>query len=275
VPSRGGHKADDEDDLKRGGREDEGHAAQKVNTGRNHRRSMDECRDRRRTSHGVREPYVERHLGALAHHAAEKEQADPSHRAGGDGRGLKRRRELDEADRAELPEAPDDADKEAEVAHPVHYERLLGGIARLVGQVVADEHVGAEADKLPEDEEHEEVLGNHDARHGEHEERESAEEAAARGVVVRITEGEKVDEEAHHRDDHEEQGRHLVKVEAEIDGEVAERQPREGCLIVLAVPAAEKQAEREQHLNAGGADGQGCGEASAPAAQKGDKRGGE
>jgi hypothetical protein len=42
---------------------------------------------------------------------------------------------------------------------------------------VADEHVGTDADQLPEDEHHDEVVGQDDAGHREHEERQPGEVA--------------------------------------------------------------------------------------------------
>ena len=55
--------------------------------GRDHRRRVDERRDRRRTLHGVGQPDVERELRRLAD-GADREQ----HRGGGEGRGSHRRR---------------------------------------------------------------------------------------------------------------------------------------------------------------------------------------
>jgi hypothetical protein len=46
--------------------------------------------------------------------------------------------------------------------------------AAVLVEPMADEQVGAHADQFPEDEHHEEVVGQHDAGHREHEQREPA-----------------------------------------------------------------------------------------------------
>ena len=55
--------------------EQEEHAAQHVHARRHHRRGMNQRADRRGAFHGVGQPDVQRELRALAHRAAEDQQA--------------------------------------------------------------------------------------------------------------------------------------------------------------------------------------------------------
>ena len=90
-----------------------------------------------------------------------------------------------------------DAEAEAEVADAVDDERLLGGVVgRAAPEVEADQQVGAEADRLPEDEEQEEVVGQHQHQHREDEERQVGEEAVVAAVAVHVADGVDVDQEA-------------------------------------------------------------------------------
>jgi hypothetical protein len=88
--------------------------------------------------------------------------------------------EFGEVDGAVEPVAHDDAEQETEVADAVDDEGLFRGVGRgLLRVVVVDQQVGAETDQLPEDEHHEKIVGEHDAEHREHEDRQAAEVAGA------------------------------------------------------------------------------------------------
>ena len=80
VAIRAGHDrgdgADPRDDVQRlrRGLDEKTDAHQHVNTGRHHGRGVDQCGDRRRTFHRVRQPNVQRKLRGLADGAAKNEQ---------------------------------------------------------------------------------------------------------------------------------------------------------------------------------------------------------
>ena len=91
--------------------------------------------------------------------------------------------------RAELRPQQEDRDRQADVADPVHEERLLrrGGRGRAV-LVPADQQVGGQADALPAEVEHHEVVAQHQQQHRGDEQVELGEEpppAAGRGSCSR------------------------------------------------------------------------------------------
>ena len=71
-------RADDRDERQRRLRplEQRAHPRHHEDAGRDHRRRVDQRRDRRRAFHRVGQPHVQRHLRALAHRADEQADAD-------------------------------------------------------------------------------------------------------------------------------------------------------------------------------------------------------
>jgi hypothetical protein len=117
---------------------------------------------------------------------------------------------------------------------------------------VVDQQPGAETDQLPEDENHEQIVGEHDADHREHEDRQPAEEPRLRRIVVHVAEREDVDQEADEADDEEHERGEVVELEAERDGEIPELQPLPGGgEIALAVQ--QQRSRRWRRRGAGGA----------------------
>ena len=61
-----------------------------------------------------------------------------------------------------------DADHEAKITNPIDGKCLFSGIGGgIFGKVMADENVGANANQLPKNEHHEEVVRENNAQHGE------------------------------------------------------------------------------------------------------------
>ena len=116
----------------------------------------------------------------LPHRAGEEQERDPGQRLARLADAAGRLRE-DRRRNCSVPNGPEDqhdAQAEAEVADAVDDECLLGGVGRRAAlEVVADQQVGAETDRLPEDEEEQEVVGQHQHQHREDEERQVGEEA--------------------------------------------------------------------------------------------------
>ena len=238
-------------DEEQGGRSEDGEEPpHQVHPGGHHRGRVDQGRDRRRPGHRVGEPHVERELGALADAAREDAQSRQRQEAIGDADGVLRvgpvvTVKLDEflAVGSDLeiefsrrsPEplidlrevegtegGPEDAEphQHPHVADPVDDEGLVRRVAvRLVLVPEADQEVRANPDQLPEDEDHEDVRRSHEPEHREAEEREIREESRIPRVVVHVAHGIDVDERRDERDHQEHDGRQVVDVDANREGE--------------------------------------------------------
>ena len=207
--------------------EEEEHAAEHVNAGGDHRRSMDERADGGRAFHRVRQPDVEREHRALAHRAAEDQEAGHRrHAAPGFGSLEQTLLKFIEADRTERRPDEDDAEDESEVAETIRDERFLAGIGR--GRLLipeADEQIAGNTDELPEDEGHHQVVCEHDAEHREHEEAEAAEVAAHAAVFLHVAIGVDVNHRADAGHDEEHQQAERVEAQAKFNLQVANRKP--------------------------------------------------
>ena len=238
LGERDGRGEDGREDADRGDQderlwcmgEDGAAAGDEVDAGVDHRGGVDEGADRRRALHRVRQPDVERELGALAHGAAEQQQADADHHPRLDLAQLEllrqEREDLGEVQRADRGPDGHDAQREAEVADAVDQERLLGGQGRAALAVPeADEQVARQAHQLPGREQQQVVRRQHQQQHAEHEEVEVGEEAPPAGVVGHVADGVDVDQHAD-RGDHDQHHRGQV-VEEQLKGmlEVARRDP--------------------------------------------------
>ena len=91
-------------------------------------------------------------------------------------------------------------EQEAEVADAVDNKCFLAGVRCGVLLVVeADQQVGREADTFPADEEQQEVLGQNQRQHEEHEEVQVGEEAVEPIFVRHVADGVQMNEEAERR----------------------------------------------------------------------------
>ena len=167
-------------------------ARDQIDARRDHGRRMDEGRHRCRTLHGVGKPDEQGDLRALAegsqHEAVGDERCRPA--------GFRARRRLASGHRLEERRVlhrtvvdPDEehAEREAEVAHPVHDEGLLGGRhgARALVEV-ADEQVTGQSDAFPSEVQQDEVAAHHQRAHGEQEDAHGAEEPRVALADVRL-----------------------------------------------------------------------------------------
>ncbi len=206
---------------------------------------MDEGRDRGRALHRVGQPGEERQLGRLADRAHEEEERDGQVGVGGDARvGLGE--DLAVVQGAEGDPDQHDAEAEAEVPHPGHDEGLLarvGGRLPLVPE--ADQEVGAEAHRLPEHVQDQEVAGQHQHHHREHEEVQVGEEAGVAVVVVHVAGGVEVDEEAHSGHHQQHHRGELVHLRGDRGLERSRDHPREQVAGPgLAVPDPDEHEAR-------------------------------
>ncbi len=151
-----------------------------------------------------------------------------------------------EAQRAEQGPDHHDPEPEPEVADAVDDERLLGRACRrrlLVPE--ADERVAAQADRLPADVEHQEVVAQDQQQHAEHEQVQVGEEAPEPAVAVHVADGVDVDQQAHGRDHQEQHGGQGVDLERDVDLEVADGYPAVERDVQLV--AAEDHVGEDDH----------------------------
>ncbi len=110
--------------------------------------------------------------------------------------------DVGEVERAEVADEEEHGEQEAEVADAVDDECLAAGVGGGgLLEVEADEQVRGEADAFPADEEQQEVGGEDQHQHEEHEEVEVGEEAPVAFFVRHVADGVEVDEEADAGDD--------------------------------------------------------------------------
>ena len=195
---------------------------------------MDEGGHGCRALHRVRQPDVQRELRALAHRPGEDQQRHHEQRDGV-GVALGEQRfdrfadvERGFAGRPGVDEDGHDPEREPDVADPVDDERLLGRERRRPFAVPEpDQQVAREPDQLPRDEDDEPVVGEDQEQHREHEQVQVGEEAPVPGVVAHVADRVDVDQQADRRH-HDEQARgQRVDDEADVDDEVAGRDPGE------------------------------------------------
>ena len=203
-------------------------AGDEIHAGGHHRGGMDQGGHRRGTGHRVRQPGLERHLRGLADGAAEQQQRNDRHRrravrpqlAGAGHGGL-------HLDRAHLAEQEEQAEQHGGVADAGHHERLARGVAvlRLLVEE-ADQQVAAEPDALPAEEQHQQVVAEHQHEHREHEQVHVGEEPAVALFVPHVAGRVEVDEEADAGDDAGHHEGQAVEVEPDARREAADLHPR-------------------------------------------------
>ncbi len=199
----------------RGAREDRVRPGDEVDAGVDHRRGVDQRRDRGRALHRVRQPDVERELGALADGAREDEQGDDPDRdreVGANGRQARDR--VADVQGPRVHEDRHDPEREPDVADAVDEERLLRGErGGLLVLPEPDEQVARQPDQLPGDEDDEEVVREDEQQHRDHEQVQVGEEPPVARVMAHVADRVDVDEEADRQDDDQEAGGQVVDEE--------------------------------------------------------------
>ena len=144
-------------------------------------------------------------------------------RRGNRGQLRRRPQHRGKVERAERPPDHEDRQHEAEVADPVDDERLLGrrGRAR-PAEPEADQEVAAQAHRLPEHEQQQEIVRQHQHAHREHEQRNLGEEPREAGVALHVPRGEHRHQEAHERDHREHHRGHRVGLDVDANVEPAD-----------------------------------------------------
>ena len=136
-----------------------------------HRCGVNQRADRRRTFHRVGQPEVQRELRRLANRAAEEAERGPLQFGGVLCEHCGIGEELAITQRPEGVEEDYQPEQQEDITDTRDEERFLGGRgSRRLLIPETNEQVGAEANQLPEDEEQQEAVGNHEAVHHPHEE---------------------------------------------------------------------------------------------------------
>jgi hypothetical protein len=259
-PDQQGDHADQGDDQPPGLGEvvDRVAAGDQVDPGGDHRRRVDQGRDRGRALHGVGEPGLQRELAGLAARAQEQQHADRDEHARAELPGPLE--DLRVLDGAQVGPQQEDRQGQADVADPVHQERLLGGRGRGRAVLVeADQQVGRQADALPAQVEHHEVVADDQHQHGRDEQVQLGEEPPARpvvaglGVVVvvaarvrgHVADRVDVDQRADPGDQQDEHQRQRVDPQPEVDGQPVDGHPVEQVHLAGALRGGQGQGGEE------------------------------
>jgi hypothetical protein len=216
-----------------------------------HRRRVDQGGDRSRARHGVRKPDVERDLRALADGAEEEAEADDRQVgrvfSGIGGCGGKDPVEVERVKEGKDPEHPE---QEPEVPDAVDDECLLAGVGRVLAVVVvADQEIGAEAHAFPADEQEQEVLGEDEGQHREHEEVQVREVAGVAGlglVVPHVADGIDVDPEPDESHETRHQRGQGIETEREVGGKAAGGDPGSDPLDDRGVIGGQERDEPQE-----------------------------
>ena len=219
-------------------------AGDEVDACGDHRRGVDERGDRGRALHRVREPGLQRELAGLAAGAEQQHQRDrQQHAAGQLADPLEH---LGVLQRAEVRPQQEDRDRQADVADPVHEERLLRRRRR--GRAVlipADQQVRGEADALPAEVEHHEVVAQDEQQHRGDEQVELTEEPPPARVVAHVADGVQVDQRADTGDEQHERQRQRVEAQPEVDVQAADGEPAEQRQLAGALVGGQREGVEE------------------------------
>ncbi len=178
-------------------------AGQQINTGSDHCRGMNLGRNRRRASHGVRQPDGKRQLGRFAGRADQEQNPERSDHT----RRHQKSHGVDLGDRfcAEELKHPDDGNPERGVADSGDDERLAAG--RCVVRVPVpetDQPVGTETDPLPPQVQQRQVFSQHQHQHGKDKNIQQSEVAGIGRVILHIADRVEVNQSAD-KGDHQDQ----------------------------------------------------------------------
>ncbi len=214
------------------GRKQRRAAGHHVDARRDHRRRVDQRANRRGAFHGVGQPDVQGELGALAAGPRHQQQADRrAQPATHVERRIVQHRLAEDAgmDHAgdggvlEIQRAVGDPEEEytqgeAEIAHPIDQKGLQPrGRGRRLLEPETDQQVAAQAHRLPEDIEEQEVAGRDQHGHGEDEQADVGEESPIAHVSAHVA--DRVDghqqRDERHRGEHD--GRERIGPQDDVD----------------------------------------------------------
>ena len=139
-----------------------------------------------------------------------------------------RRRESEEIQRSKQCHQLQHAKREAEVADAVHHESFLARITgKLLEEIKTDQQVAAQAHTFPTHEHQQEVLGQHQDQHEEHEQIQVAEKTVVTAFVRHVADGIEVNQQADAGNHEQHHGREAIHKEVHADLQRAALKPRE------------------------------------------------
>ena len=134
-----------------------------------------------------------------------------------------------EVERSEEREDAEHSEQKTEVSDAIDDERFLAGGGRIFAVVVvADQKIGAEAHTFPAHEHQEEVLGEDEREHREHEQVQIGEVPGVSRVglvVTHVADRVDMDEETDEGDERRHQGGKRIEPEGQVDREVSRCDP--------------------------------------------------
>src|SRR6516162_6359097 len=208
-----GEGADDGDDVhgRRGELIDGVHAGDHIDTRGDHRGGMDEGADGRGTLHRIGEPDVQGQLRGLAGCTNEEEQSDRGeygraigeaalvHHGGQHFENAGEAPGIAETPRGESNGAKgggneENPEEEARVADTINDEGFFASVrSGFFEEVETDQQVAAKTDALPTHEKKQEIVGEDEGKHREHEQVEISEEAVVAAFAAHVADGVDVD----------------------------------------------------------------------------------
>ena len=218
----------DEIHEKRRSRKDEIGARDEIDARDDHRRRMNQGGNGRRAFHRIGQPDVQWELAGFSDRADEYEEPRNGQKHRAQRQCLKRheRPKRQKIERAEMNLQQQDAQEQAEVTDARRDERLLRRLARRHALVVeANQEIRAEPDAFPEYVELQEVRGQYEPEHRRDEERDEREESSHSGIALHIADGINLDEEGNRRDDEEHHRRDGIDEDAHLQDEIADHHP--------------------------------------------------
>ena len=197
-------------------------------------------------------------LRRLRHRADQQEQADRGNDRAAFGQLMHAVEEPTVVQHAQVQEDKESGEDHADVADGIHHERFATGKHRRRSLVPeADQQVGAESDTCPADDQPDQIPGQDEQQHGEHEEIHVGEESRVTRVFPHVADRVDMDHEADAGDHQDHQGGERVHIEVEGDVEIATLPPDEIGLIELLATKdldEDQEGEKEGHPDTAGAD---------------------
>ncbi len=242
----------------RDGLEQRFRSGNEIDAGGDHRRRVDQRRDRRRAGHRIGQPDVQRNLRALARDTNDQQQRDQHDQALRHFAVLDLLKNARELQRADSDEHGEHRQHHAPVADTIDDHRLLGRIA--VGVLLepeTDQQERAQTHALPAHEQHQVVVRQHQDQHHRQEEIEIDEETLEARIAVHVADGVDMNQRAHAGDHHQHDARQPIDVQAHLDGRLTDREEGEQRHIEAVVEPNLFGRQAQQRDHHGQRDGKG------------------